>query len=487
MVLLAVLVCISSIMNQENGIAFGSPLLSELHGELHKCEEVGRLRWLMRPWRVDHEQQMRPGGRRHHSRTGRTRSSEARSSLLKPGAGAETVDDDVIFLSQTVRHCSSSGDEVVIISPTDFCVPKKELGAARAAEAAIGEEDVPDVPRPLTGKWPAAGLDTPKQPHAAWRLKRASCRLAPVRRAVAASETDTMQPVVVEADGLTVCQRLEAAANRHQLVRSRGGNYEVPCPRPGCPSRVREEHQRRARAWYELPRVAVPTHFIVADPDSSSGLDRGLPGLFCALCDACAAIQVGQRWTTLEPLLRAPDGRDGWRPVRTPSDRTALYLLSQYVYGERERSDAAGEPPIMPTPLEDSALLLWSRSEAVGFVTLKRRGQLIDGGPEAFAMDVVDMVAVRRACRRRGHVTRLLDMLLVDRPGTRLGLTKPSPAMWRLLLRYLTARPALRPRVWLVQWAGHEGFRTNVWQELLRRSRHDPESSSAVAASSDGE
>ncbi|XP_037082305.1 organic cation transporter protein-like [Pollicipes pollicipes] len=264
-------------------------------------------------------------------------SSEARSGLAKPGTGDETVDDDVIFLPQPVRRCRTNDEEVVIVSPTEYRVPNEELGnaltaeaaigkegvcyaqrpptgtcdgegviispteyrvpneklgAARAAEAAIGEEDVSYVQQPLPGKWSCASLKTPKHPRTAWRMKRASRRLAPVFHAVAAFEAVAVQPVVVETDGPTVRQRLEETVNRHQLVRSRSRSYEV------------------------------------ADSDESSSLERGLPGLFRPLCDACTAVQVGERWTKLEPLLRAHDNRDGWRQVRTPSDRTALYLLS---------------------------------------------------------------------------------------------------------------------------------------------------------------
>lgn len=239
----------------------------------------------------------------------------------------------------------------------------------------------------------------------------------------------------------------------------------MTCPRALCPGRLSERLQPKLQ-WHERPRLAVPASFITAT--GGCGQDRrGLPGLFCPNCDACGAVQVSGRWLRLASLLQAePSPPDGWWPVRSASERAALYLLSQHVYGSWERNARRGELRWQPVPLEDAALLLWCGGQAVGFASLKLRGQLLDGGPEYFMMDVLDTVYVRRRWRRRGHAGRLLQRLLSERAGRRLGVTRPVPAMWRLICAVLTAHPAARPTLFLVQWAGSEGYRTNAWQAL---------------------
>ena len=182
---------------------------------------------------------------------------------------------------------------------------------------------------------------------------------------------------------------------------------------------------------------------------------------------------VGGIWRPLEALLRDTQRRGpGWHRVTSLADRAALYVLVVYIYGERERSAALREPELRPPPPSDSALLLFAEDgAAVGFATLKRRGQLLreDAGPERFQMDILDTVFVRRAVRRCGRAGELLERLVggAARLRRRLGVTRPTPAMRRLLHAFVAGRPWARDLLFEVTWAAGVNNRTNIWEQVV--------------------
>ena len=140
---------------------------------------------------------------------------------------------------------------------------------------------------------------------------------------------------------------------------------------------------------------------------SGGGLAAGLDGL------RCLALRVGPLWTPLETLLRDTQRRSpGWHPVTSVTDRAAVYILSAFIYGERERSLELLEPRVAPPPLSDAAFLLISEDgEAAGFATVKQRGQSVGGGAATYSMDVLEFVFVRRRLRCRGLALGLLHQL----------------------------------------------------------------------------
>ena len=102
------------------------------------------------------------------------------------------------------------------------------------------------------------------------------------------------------------------------------------------------------------PELCVPVEVLVPAKGAGGGLGPGLEGLRCRACGWCLALRVGPQWMPLESLLRDTQQRaPGWQPVTSVSDRAALYILSKFVYGERERSAALREPKFNPPPVGD--------------------------------------------------------------------------------------------------------------------------------------
>ena len=261
------------------------------------------------------------------------------------------------------------------------------------------------------------------------------------------------------------------------------------CPRPGCGALCLSSSQSgdsadRCQAE-SPPPPGVPAEFLAVD---GGGGDRGLEALRCPVCAWCVAVRVGAVWTPLEALLRDWQGRGpGWHRVTSLADRAALYLLLVYIYGERERSAAQREPALRPPPPGDSALLLFTESgAAVGCATLKRRGQLLRerAGPERFQMDILDTVFVRRSARRRGLTLALLERLAggAARLARHLGVTRPTPAMRRLLHAFLAGRPWARAVLFEVTWAAGVHNRTNIWDQLVADGAGDRESPERAAS-----
>ncbi|KAF0312273.1 Protein FAM169B [Amphibalanus amphitrite] len=189
-------------------------------------------------------------------------------------------------------------------------------------------------------------------------------------------------------------------------------------------------------------------------------------------------------------LLRDTQRRGpGWHRVTSLADRAALYLLLVYIYGERERSAARREPALRPPPPGDSALLLFAEDgSAVGCATLKRRGQLLRerAGPERFQMDILDTVFVRCAARRSGRTLALLEKLAgaAARLGRQLGVTRPTPAMRRLLRAFLAGRPWARDLLFEVTWAAGVHNRTNIWEQLVADGAGEGPEGAAPSSSS---
>ena len=245
----------------------------------------------------------------------------------------------------------------------------------------------------------------------------------------------------------------------------------VMCPKEGCGTMCREPNRRLPRRRQESrPELCVPAEFLVPPATGATGLGAGLDGLRCRSCGWCVALRVGPLWTPLESLLGDVQRRAaGWRPASSVADRAALYVLLQYVYGERERSAPLREPRFAPPPVADSAFLLRAQGgDAVGFATVKRRGQLLrqDAGPETFQMDVLDCVYVRRYARRLGLVSALLAELC--RAG-QLGVVRPSPAMDHLLRKFVRQHVWARCMLFQVTWTAGDGHRTSLWSAVTEQ------------------
>ena len=254
----------------------------------------------------------------------------------------------------------------------------------------------------------------------------------------------------------------------------------VACPRPACQSVRRPAGPLPWRPWEQPepePLVpsrtpCVPAGYLVPAA-SRGGLAAGLDGLRCRSCGWCLALRVGPLWTPLETLLRDTQRRSpGWHPVTSVTDRAAVYILSAFIYGERERSLELLEPRVAPPPLTAAAFLLISEDgEAAGFATVKQRGQPVGGGGAAtYSMDVLEFVFVRRRLRCRGLALGLLHQLTrrlamdVRRRG-QLGVAWPTAPLRRLLRRLVRGHRWARRLLYTVTSAGEP---TNVWDGMVK-------------------
>ncbi|KAF0294510.1 Ficolin-1 [Amphibalanus amphitrite] len=307
------------------------------------------------------------------------------------------------------------------------------------------------------------------------------CRLRP-RRSLAAvfsavSKDGPHVPLVRPRPIRTPLDLLESLAKEetHREFTT-SGLFAILCPKEGCGTVCREPSRHYPRPYRESrPELCLPAE-VLLPPGAGAGLGAGLDGLRCPSCGWCVALRVGPLWTPLELLLSLVQWRAaGWHPVQSVADRAILYVLIRYVYGERERSSAMREPLFAPPPVGDSAFLLFAEGgEAVGFATLKRRGQLLrpDAGPETFDMDVLDCVFVRRYARRLGQASSLL--LELCRAG-QLGVSHPTPAMDHLLRKFVRRHAWCRRVLHQVTWTAGEGHRSSVWSAVTREELEDAE------------
>ncbi|KAF0294508.1 Ficolin-1 [Amphibalanus amphitrite] len=357
--------------------------------------------------------------------------------------------------------------------------PVTSSAVAQCREKRSSSENQPGTPPPSKKPRTTAGYRWEGTPSPPPRTR--ICRLRP-RRSLAAvfsavSKDGPHVPLARPRPIRTPLDLLESLAKEetHREFTT-SGLFAILCPKEGCGTVCREPSRHCPRPYRESrPELCLPAE-VLLPPGAGAGLGDGLDGLRCPSCGWCVALRVGPLWTPLELLLSLVQWRAaGWHPVQSVAERAILYVLIKYVYGERERSSAMREPLFAPPPVGDSAFLLFAEGgEAVGFATIKRRGQLLrpDAGPETFDMDVLDCVFVRRYARRLGQASSLL--LELCRAG-QLGVSHPTPAMDHLLRKFVRRHAWCRRVLHQVTWTAGEGHRSSVWSAVTREELEDAE------------
>ncbi|KAK7822151.1 hypothetical protein U0070_000715, partial [Myodes glareolus] len=241
------------------------------------------------------------------------------------------------------------------------------------------------------------------------------------------------------------------------------------------------------------------------------------------LMKACG---VGERSSSRKVGAWDGDGEGGSseRLLRVQSfgERIVLFVLNTIVFGRLERSLDADDMFFLPHPAKEQAKILWRDGAAVGFYSVKMKGTGFtslssvitwddshvnadigystdvqggigegttsglssssssssssscscslcgDGTGACYLLPVFDTVFVRRKHRSQGLGTAMLrDFCDTFREDEALGISCPiSPAMYKVLRRFLSIHPGERGRLWEVEPPGDWGQRTNIWLKV---------------------
>ncbi|CAO2614249.1 Protein FAM169B [Lemmus lemmus] len=182
------------------------------------------------------------------------------------------------------------------------------------------------------------------------------------------------------------------------------------------------------------------------------------------------AVYLKDSWWSTEDVLRTSDPtREGLVKVQSFGERIVLFVLNTIVFGRLERNLDADDMFFLPHPAKEQAKILWRDGAAVGFYSIKMKGSLCgDGTGACYLLPVFDTVFVRRKNRSQGLGTAMLrDFCDTFREDEALGISCPiSPAMYKVLRRFLLIHPGERARLWEVEPPGAWGQRTNIWLKV---------------------
>ncbi|XP_041512022.1 protein FAM169B-like [Microtus oregoni] len=185
------------------------------------------------------------------------------------------------------------------------------------------------------------------------------------------------------------------------------------------------------------------------------------------------AVYLKDSWWSIEDVLRTSDPtREGLMKVQSFGERIVLFVLNTIVFGRLERSLDDDDMFFLPHPAKEQAKILWRDGAAVGFYSIKMKGSLCgDGTSACYLLPVLDTVFVRRKNRSQGLGTAMLrDFCDTFREDEALGISCPiSPAMYKVLRRFLSIHPGERGRLWEVEPPGAWGQRTNAWLKVCLR------------------
>lgn len=194
---------------------------------------------------------------------------------------------------------------------------------------------------------------------------------------------------------------------------------------------------------------------------------RWLDGLICKQCHRCVAVQVDQKWKPVSQLLANKQGYSvGWREAKNNYDLWLQALLNNVVFYLNEPPDPNNQETDYSLPChEDKVFLCWTEESLAGFCTMKTKGSKIPGTfCDTYSMDIVDSIFVSRTFRRKGLVTKLVQILTSDSLEKNLGFSNPlSLGMKKLLLKYLQSNSHQRDKFWLCLNDGSDADKLNIW------------------------
>ncbi|XP_026167626.1 protein FAM169B isoform X2 [Mastacembelus armatus] len=174
------------------------------------------------------------------------------------------------------------------------------------------------------------------------------------------------------------------------------------------------------------------------------------------------ALYLHEKWWHVDDVLRTSSrSRSGLVLVRSLMERVIMFLLSQVV-----EQSSQEEALFSLHPRTESCKLLWRDGQAVGFYTIKHKGNLCDSwSGSCYQLSVLDTMLVRRSCRRRGFGLQMLEDFCSSFPTEQfLGVSSPlSPSMVAVCRRFLQQHKEHRERLYEVEAPGGWIQRRNIW------------------------
>uniref|UniRef100_A0A7N8X9S8 Family with sequence similarity 169 member B n=1 Tax=Mastacembelus armatus TaxID=205130 RepID=A0A7N8X9S8_9TELE len=184
---------------------------------------------------------------------------------------------------------------------------------------------------------------------------------------------------------------------------------------------------------------------------------RDMHGAKCFLfCLPVVALYLHEKWWHVDDVLRT-----------SSRSRSGLVLVTVYFYILEQSSQE--EALFSLHPRTESCKLLWRDGQAVGFYTIKHKGNLCDSwSGSCYQLSVLDTMLVRRSCRRRGFGLQMLEDFCSSFPTEQfLGVSSPlSPSMVAGQLSPALSRLIPLPtkeRLYEVEAPGGWIQRRNIW------------------------
>ncbi|KAK3733692.1 hypothetical protein QZH41_008480 [Actinostola sp. cb2023] len=180
-----------------------------------------------------------------------------------------------------------------------------------------------------------------------------------------------------------------------------------------------------------------------------------------------AAVRVAQKWWSVEEMLSSYDvSRNGLEDVRTFGERLVLSILNGIVFNQHERM--TDDPTFGHHPPNETAKLMWHSGKAIGFYSIKQKGKLISYfSPDVWTINVLDTIFVRKACRKRGLATKMVEDFLQSFPNQDVGFSSPlGKTIKTICLKILSRNTENRDRIWECWEPGGMYGRINLWLSL---------------------
>lgn len=179
------------------------------------------------------------------------------------------------------------------------------------------------------------------------------------------------------------------------------------------------------------------------------------------------ALFLADEWYNVEDILRTSDpAREGLVKVRSVGERIVLYVLNRIIY--RTVEIGSNEVPFLCHGEDDHAKILWKNGEAVGFYSVKSKGNLCNSFvSQCYLLPVMDSIFVRKSHRGNGHGLQMLEDFVDSFNEDELGLKYPlTQAMQKVCSQYLSRYPADVDLLWEVEGVGGPYQKVKVANKL---------------------
>ena len=188
--------------------------------------------------------------------------------------------------------------------------------------------------------------------------------------------------------------------------------------------------------------------------------------LICINCKKCIAIKNNfGDYKSLDNLLCDSNTlKNGWMLAENNQDLFKHKLLNfvQYRINEPPKKESF-ECNYSEPKIQDQVYLLWTKSYASGFITIRDHSEAFQN----LNLSIIDTVYIRKSARGNGYLTLFLKSCLTAKE---LGFSEPiSNSMLIVLIRLLKKYSEYREKIWLVN--EENGERQILWWSAIKLSR----------------